>query len=222
MQGKLPDGCCGRKSMYLSCSPCLQDLSAFCAYAVVATPRPLSQGAHSFLDVLEAAIGAWDFALLGSVGFQLSLCSSSWRLYKELRMAGLYPPNSDPSTIGQSRHVSMLEVVCEAEDAQLLADCEINLSACGMEGELRRGGSCGAGMDEMPGPVGSPGGSPGPRGAPGDPSKALQQDELCMSSRRVTATAAAAAVIAVSAASRVLPPSLVTYAAPSDVGEQPL
>lgn len=51
----------------------------------------------------------------------MALCSSSWRLYKELRLSGLYPPGTDPSTIGDTRQVSVLELLCEAEDAEAVA-----------------------------------------------------------------------------------------------------
>lgn len=118
-------GCLG-PMLTLVFAMCLVDLSALGAYLVVATPRPLSPGARSFLDALEAVIGVWEFALLASVAFQLALCSSSWRVYKELRVIGLYPPGSDPASVGELRHVSVLEVMCEAEDVELLADCEVN------------------------------------------------------------------------------------------------
>jgi len=104
----------------------LVDISALGAYLVVATPRPLPPGAASFLDELEAMIGVWEFALIASVALQTALCASSWRIYRSLRMAGLYPPGSDPAGIGKAREVSVLEVMCEAEDVELLADCEMN------------------------------------------------------------------------------------------------
>mmetsp|Transcript_46176 Transcript_46176/g.91534 ORF Transcript_46176/g.91534 Transcript_46176/m.91534 type:complete len:384 (+) Transcript_46176:68-1219(+) len=104
----------------------LVDISALGAYLVVATPRPLPPGAASFLDELEAMIGVWEFALIASVALQSALCASSWRIYRSLRMAGLYPPGSDPAGIGKAREVSVLEVMCEAEDVELLADCEMN------------------------------------------------------------------------------------------------
>jgi len=104
----------------------LVDISALGAYLVVATPRPLPPGAASFLDELEAMIGVWEFALIASVAVQTALCASSWRIYRSLRMAGLYPPGSDPAGIGKAKEVSVLEVMCEAEDVRLLADCEMN------------------------------------------------------------------------------------------------
>lgn len=104
----------------------LVDMSALGAYLVVATPRPLPPGAKSPVDALEACIGVWEFALIASVALQMALCTSSWRIYRELRMAGLYPPGTDPASVAKMRNVSLLEVMCEAEDVELLADCEMN------------------------------------------------------------------------------------------------
>jgi len=100
----------------------LVDVSALTAYLVIATPRPLSPGAKSYVDVLEAIVGVWEFALVSSVALQVALCVSSWRVYRELRLTGLYPPGSDPA--GDIREVSVMEVMCEAEDVELLADCK--------------------------------------------------------------------------------------------------
>jgi len=113
----------------------LVDISALGAYLVVATPRPLPPGAASFLDELEAMIGVWEFALIASVAVQTALCASSWRIYRSLRMAGLYPPGNDPAGTGKAREVSVLEVMCEAEDVGLLADCEMNVDSS-MRGPL--------------------------------------------------------------------------------------
>lgn len=104
----------------------LVDVSALGAYLVVATPRPLSPGAKSAVDALEACVGVWEFALVASVALQMALCASSWRVYRELRMNGLYPPGSDPAGVGKMREISIMEVMCEAEDVELLADCEVN------------------------------------------------------------------------------------------------
>jgi len=104
----------------------LVDISALGAYLVVATPRPLSPGAKSYVDALEACVGVWEFALVASVALQMALCASCWRVYRELRMNGLYPPGVDPAGVGKLREISIMEVMCEAEDVELLADCEVN------------------------------------------------------------------------------------------------
>jgi hypothetical protein len=109
---------------------CLVDICALAAYLIVATPRPVSPGSLResrwvrFLDSLEANLGIWEFALLASVALQVALCISSWRIYRELRMAGLYPPGQDVEK-AKAKDVSVLEVVCEAEDVALLSECRV-------------------------------------------------------------------------------------------------
>mmetsp|Transcript_56573 Transcript_56573/g.106133 ORF Transcript_56573/g.106133 Transcript_56573/m.106133 type:complete len:288 (+) Transcript_56573:64-927(+) len=105
----------------------LVDLSAFGAYMLVATPRPLAPGSRSIVDVLEAMVGVWEWALLASVSLQLALCTSCWRIYRSLRMAGLYAPEK-PSDVARDRQkeISVLEIVCEAEDIDSLEKCELN------------------------------------------------------------------------------------------------
>mmetsp|Transcript_30679 Transcript_30679/g.60211 ORF Transcript_30679/g.60211 Transcript_30679/m.60211 type:complete len:354 (+) Transcript_30679:63-1124(+) len=104
----------------------LVDISALGAYLVVATPQPLPPGAKSYVDALEACVGVWEFALVASVSLQMALCASSWQVYRELRTTGLYPPGSDPAGVGKTKEISVMEVMCEAEDVELLADCEMN------------------------------------------------------------------------------------------------
>merc|ERR1719401_557001 len=97
---------------------CMVDFAALAAFLVIATPRPVSPESlrgsrwEGVLDVVEANVGVWEFALVGSVAFQVVLCASSWRIYKELRMAGLYPPGQDLDRI-KTKDVSLLEVVFE-------------------------------------------------------------------------------------------------------------
>jgi len=116
------NGCLG-PMLTLVFAMALVDLSALCAFLVIAAPRPLAPGARSVLDVLEAAVGAWEFALLGSVAFQMALCACSWRVYRQLRQAGLYPPGTDPGARDKIKAVSCLEVVCDAEDVEYLSTC---------------------------------------------------------------------------------------------------
>jgi len=118
-------GCLG-PMLTMVFSMCCMDITAFGAYLVVATPRPLPPGAASFFDELEAVLGVWEFALVASVALQTALCASTWRIYRSLRLAGLYPPGSDPAGVGKAKEVSVLEVICEAEDIGFLADCEMN------------------------------------------------------------------------------------------------
>ncbi|CAJ1357283.1 unnamed protein product [Effrenium voratum] len=103
----------------------LVDISAFGAYLLVATPRPLAPGSRSVVDVMEAMVGVWEWALLASVALQTALCASSWRIYRALRMAGLYAPEK-PSDVARDRQkeISVLEIVCEAEDIDSLEQME--------------------------------------------------------------------------------------------------
>jgi len=109
---------------------CSVDAGALAAYLIVATPRPVSPGSLRdswwvrSLDALEANLGVWEFALVASVALQVALCISCWRIYRELRLAGLYPPGQD---VGRARakDVSLLEVLCEAEDVALLSECRM-------------------------------------------------------------------------------------------------
>lgn len=114
----------------------LVDYSAFGAYMLVATPRPLAPGSRSVVDVLEAMVGVWEWALLASVALQTALCASSWRVYRALRMAGLYAPEK-PSDVARDRQkdISVLEIICEAEDIDSLEQMEFNCCVKGEDGE---------------------------------------------------------------------------------------
>eukprot|EP00440_Ansanella_granifera_P044070 gb/GFBE01047761.1/.p1 GENE.gb/GFBE01047761.1/~~gb/GFBE01047761.1/.p1 ORF type:complete len:285 (+),score=45.46 gb/GFBE01047761.1/:1-855(+) len=111
----------------------LVDLSALGAYLLVATPRPLAPGSRSIVDVMEAIVGVWEWALLGSVALQIALCTSSWRIYKALRMAGLYAPDK-PADVARekTKEISVLEIMCEAEDIEYLESFELK---CGTDGQ---------------------------------------------------------------------------------------
>jgi hypothetical protein len=122
----------------------LVDISALAAYLVVAMPRPLAPGAKTYVDVLEACIGVWEFALVASVALQISLCASCWRVYKELRTTGLYPPGTDPAAVGVAKDISVMEIMCEAEDVELLADCEMSCET-GLKSPLLVCGICAGG-----------------------------------------------------------------------------
>lgn len=116
-------GCVG-PMMTLIFAMAVVDMGALCAFLLVATPRPLSPGARSIIDVAEATVGVWDWALLASVALQLSLLTSCWRVYKELRLNGLYPPGSLPAGLAKIEDVSILEMCCEADDVKFLTECD--------------------------------------------------------------------------------------------------
>jgi len=117
-------GCVG-PMMTLIFAMAVVDVGALFAFLLVATPRPLSPGARSYMDVGEAWIGVWDLALLASVALQVGLLMSCWRVYKELRVNGLYPPGTLPAGMGgKIEEVSLLEVCCEADDVKFLNECD--------------------------------------------------------------------------------------------------
>mmetsp|Transcript_94887 Transcript_94887/g.171343 ORF Transcript_94887/g.171343 Transcript_94887/m.171343 type:complete len:307 (+) Transcript_94887:61-981(+) len=118
-------GCLG-PMLTLVFAMCMVDLSAFGAYLLVATPRPLAPGSRSIVDVMEAVLGVWEWALLASVSLQLALCVSCWRVYRELRMAGLYAPDR-PADVAtrKTTEISVMEIMCEAEDIEYLQAFEL-------------------------------------------------------------------------------------------------
>jgi len=124
-------GCVG-PMLTLVFAMCVVDIGALSAYLVVATPRPLSPGAKSYVDVLEACVGVWEFALVSSVALQMALCASSWRVYRELRLTGIYPPGINPAA--KIEEISFMEIICEAEDVKVLRE------SCG---------GCGGGAEEI-------------------------------------------------------------------------
>ncbi|CAE8673172.1 unnamed protein product, partial [Polarella glacialis] len=78
------------------------------------------------VDVMEAVLGVWEWALLASVSLQLALCVSCWRVYRELRMAGLYAPDR-PADVAtrKTTEISVMEIMCEAEDIEYLQAFEL-------------------------------------------------------------------------------------------------
>lgn len=80
------------------------------------------------LAFFQATFGAWNCSLVASFSLQVSLCACCWRVYKGLRVTGLYPPNSDAlergTTLPKHDEVSPLEMFCENEEVQLLNNAE--------------------------------------------------------------------------------------------------
>mmetsp|Transcript_7027 Transcript_7027/g.18265 ORF Transcript_7027/g.18265 Transcript_7027/m.18265 type:complete len:206 (-) Transcript_7027:83-700(-) len=102
----------------------LVSVSSFVAFLWIATPRPVSQGSRSWLDLMEANATAWEFTLLASVALNVVLCKVSWGVYRALRLTGLYPPGMEPVGLGRIRTVSPWEVFCEAEDLECFGVCD--------------------------------------------------------------------------------------------------
>lgn len=101
------------------------DTGALVGCFVVAAPRPTHQ-APSYLADVRARLDLWLCLLCASAALQLAACVTAWRVYREMRQSGLYPPGVD--TLAKShmvmQQVSLMEAVCEAEDVELLTDIE--------------------------------------------------------------------------------------------------
>lgn len=102
----------------------LVDCCSLIAFFAYAAPRPLPAHGRSYVDVLELVHPVWELVLVASCALNFAVCVSCWRIYRELRAAGLYPPNSKGETPRET--VSPFEVLCEAEDVALLAECSRN------------------------------------------------------------------------------------------------
>lgn len=127
------------KCVYLGCigpmvtlvfSMCLADMGALLAYLAIARPQPLGAHSKSWVAVVQASVGTWEFILFASVSLQIALCLSSWRIYRQLRLTGLYPPGKKPLGLGKIIDVSVLELVCEADDASRFANQCDNANVC--------------------------------------------------------------------------------------------
>jgi len=88
----------------------LVDVSGLLAFLYMAPRRPFAPGFVSIYERLEAVAGVWEMLFFASVALQLTLLTASWRIYKQMRLAGLYPPGNDSIAKGETlSHVSMLE-----------------------------------------------------------------------------------------------------------------
>merc|ERR550537_1560512 len=105
----------------------LVDWCSLIAFFAYEAPHPLPAHNHSYMSVLDLMFPVWELVLIASCALNFAVCVSCWRIYRELRVAGLYPPNSKGETPREA--VSPFEVLCEAEDVALLAECSRNRSA---------------------------------------------------------------------------------------------
>jgi len=99
----------------------LVDACSLLAFFAYAAPRPLPSHGRSYVDVLELVHPVWELVLIASCALNFAVCVSCFRIYRELRAVGLYPPNAKGET--PRDNVSPFEVICEAEDVALLAEC---------------------------------------------------------------------------------------------------
>eukprot|EP00929_Paragymnodinium_shiwhaense_P055024 TRINITY_DN27598_c0_g2_i1.p1 TRINITY_DN27598_c0_g2~~TRINITY_DN27598_c0_g2_i1.p1 ORF type:complete len:258 (-),score=37.12 TRINITY_DN27598_c0_g2_i1:283-1056(-) len=99
------------------------DVGGLISYLIVAPPHALPPAWRSFFERAQATAGVWELLLLASVASQLALLLNAWRIYRVLRLLGLYPPGNSLLAKGTKvPEVSMLEVICEAEDIALLSE----------------------------------------------------------------------------------------------------
>jgi hypothetical protein len=100
----------------------LIDLTSLCASFFAGPQRPLpAAGRRSFLEVLSLAHPVWVLVLVASCFLHCAMLFSCFRIYRELRAAGLYPPYSKDPTGGDD--VSPFEVVCEPHDVAVSKQC---------------------------------------------------------------------------------------------------
>jgi len=105
------------------------DMGCAFAFVIDCPPTPVRMQLSLFAKV-RALWGVWESVLLSSLALQLTLGTTCWRFYKELRQAGLYPPNNHTLLHGfQPTSVSHLEICCEEGDIEVLDNGE-----CGCDG----------------------------------------------------------------------------------------
>lgn len=92
-------------------------------------PRPLENHVPSLFEIVQAAFGEWESIVVASVALQFTLNVCAFRTYREFRFAGVYPSHTKVSEEGEARSitVSPLEVVCESESVELLAEHELRI-----------------------------------------------------------------------------------------------
>lgn len=120
------------------------DLGALLMVVYTLSPQPLASHVPSLFDVVHASFGAWESIVVASVALQFTLCVCAFRTYREFRVAGAYPPHTKPPTEGEVRTVTVspLEVVCETENVELLAEHELHIvESIGMNEYLMSEGS---------------------------------------------------------------------------------
>lgn len=113
---------CVGPMMTLVLTMCLIETGALIMVICTSSQRPARQSA-SGIEVAEAAFDVWALALVTSVCLQSALCASAFRVYRELRIEGAYPPHSR-GRCRQPVQVEALEIICEAEDVALLSSYE--------------------------------------------------------------------------------------------------
>lgn len=99
------------------------------ALLVATPPRPLAPDWVPLLERMQFAANVWEAACLASTALNLALLVTTFRIFRELRIAGLHPPGSKLIAEGKRlTGVSPLEMALEPEDMALLG------STCGCAG----------------------------------------------------------------------------------------
>lgn len=122
------------------------DCASLLTYATLVAPQPTSPE-PILIDQMQAVLSSWACVLVSSVAFNVASCTSCWRVYKALRLAGNYPPNNDNFRRGlPPTRISPLEIMFEEEDLALM-------STCGERAGNVCGGSAAVDQDEVRTPV---------------------------------------------------------------------
>eukprot|EP00928_Gymnodinium_smaydae_P089986 TRINITY_DN73853_c0_g1_i2.p1 TRINITY_DN73853_c0_g1~~TRINITY_DN73853_c0_g1_i2.p1 ORF type:complete len:298 (+),score=40.00 TRINITY_DN73853_c0_g1_i2:148-1041(+) len=109
----------------------LADAFGLLAYLLFMPSRPAMPSFVSTLERFEARYGVWEAILVASVATQLALLAALWRVYRDLRLLGLYPPGSVVVRHNKPVDVSVLEVLLDAEDIDTVRDCSTSGCCCG-------------------------------------------------------------------------------------------
>eukprot|EP00927_Polykrikos_kofoidii_P063127 TRINITY_DN5795_c0_g1_i1.p1 TRINITY_DN5795_c0_g1~~TRINITY_DN5795_c0_g1_i1.p1 ORF type:complete len:243 (-),score=33.77 TRINITY_DN5795_c0_g1_i1:70-798(-) len=93
-------------------------------------PRHLAPSWVPLIERMQFQANVWEASLLAEVGFGVVMVCAVFRIYRELRIAGLYPMNSRLIQKGKRLEgISPMEIVCEeSELAQLQS-----MGLCGAE-----------------------------------------------------------------------------------------
>jgi len=120
-------GCCVRQKVLgpLTTLGLAAVLTDFCALVVVLSCRqPPAAGAATRAWLTEAwlrsLVDVWECTLISSFCLNLAFVVSCWRVYQELRLAGLYPLETNERDV---ETISHLELCFEAEDVHTTEEC---------------------------------------------------------------------------------------------------
>lgn len=100
------------------------DCSGLAVYCVMIPHLPPEPSSAPLLVQMAATADMWTLVLVSSVALEVSLAVACWRIYRQLRYSGLYPPNMDSLVKDEPvEYVSMMELVCEPDDLEAMNKC---------------------------------------------------------------------------------------------------